>query len=146
VTLGSLVGMLALGTLEGFNRGRAQRRLSKRLALLEHEIAILKSCAYDRVASVVEATHREVSTWAKGEAQRQEHLRAQLAAPQTAMQARVPSDGGGEREFSQPAAAEREAAGAKRSPRPGVRLEQSAAEGGVKTGGVEGSNGSGVPN
>jgi hypothetical protein len=92
VTVGALVGMLLLGLVEDFSRRRAQRRLSARFAQLEHELALVKSAAYDRVAAMFEATHREISTWIEGEARRQEHLRTQLAELQRAVQARVPSE------------------------------------------------------
>jgi hypothetical protein len=82
VAVGALVGMLLLRILEGFSLDRAQRRMYQRLAQREHEIALLKSAAYDRVGAMVEAIHREVSTWTAGEARRQEHLQAQLAALQ----------------------------------------------------------------
>jgi len=82
VAMAALVGMLLLRFVEGFSLDRAQRRLYQRLAQREHEIAMLKSAAYDRVGAMVEAIHREVSTWIAGEARRQEHLHAQLAALQ----------------------------------------------------------------
>jgi hypothetical protein len=90
VAVGALVGMLLLRILEGFSLGRAQRRLHQRLAEREHEIAMLKSAAYDRVGAMVEAIHREVSTWIAGEARRQEHLQAQLAALQRPSPAPAP--------------------------------------------------------
>jgi hypothetical protein len=82
VAVGALVGLLLLRIVEGFSLDRAQRRMYQRLAQREHEIAMLKSAAYDRVGAMVEAIHREVSTWIAGEARRQEHLQAQLAALQ----------------------------------------------------------------
>jgi hypothetical protein len=82
VAVVGLVGMLVLRIVEGFGLDRAQRRMYQRLAQREHEIAMLKSAAYDRVGAMVEAIHREVSTWIAGEARRQEHLQAQLAALQ----------------------------------------------------------------
>lgn len=109
VAVGALVGMLLLRAVENFSRGRAQRRLHERLAQHEHELALLKSAAYDRVAAMVEATHREVSTWIEGEARRQEHLRTQLAALQRTVQTRVLSEA--DREAGVPrVAAERAAA------------------------------------
>jgi len=109
VAVGTLFGMLALGAVEGLGRGRARRRLYHQLAQREHEIAVLKSSVYDRVAPMIEAIHREVSAWVNGEARRQEQLHAQLVALQHAMEARAPSEAGGERELPR-IAAEREAA------------------------------------
>jgi hypothetical protein len=82
VAVAALVGLLLLRIVEGFGLDRAQRRMYQRLAQREHEIAMLKSAAYDRVGAMIEAIHREVSTWIAGEARRQEHLQAQLAALQ----------------------------------------------------------------
>jgi len=48
---------------------------------------------------MIEAIHREVSAWVNGEARRQEQLHAQLVALQRAMEARAPSEAGGEREL-----------------------------------------------
>ena len=80
VAVSALIGMLLLRVVEGVGLGRVRRRQYQRVAQLEHEIALMKGAAYDRVAPMVEATHREVSRWIAGEARRQEHLQTQLAA------------------------------------------------------------------
>lgn len=107
VALSGLVGMLLVRFVESFSLGRTERRLYQRLAQREHEIALLKSSAYDRVAVMVEAIHREVSTWIEGEARRQENLRTQLAALQRSVHARVLSEG--EPEGASPVVVERKA-------------------------------------
>jgi hypothetical protein len=91
-SVGALVGMLLLSAVEELGRGRAQRRLYARLAQREHELALVKSAAYDRVTPMVDAIHREVTTWIEGETRRQEQLRSQLAELQRAVQARVLSE------------------------------------------------------
>jgi hypothetical protein len=109
VAVSALIGMLLLRVVEGVSLARGQRRLSQRLAEREHEIALLKGAAYDRVAAMVEGIHREVSTWIGGEARRQEHLESRLAALHRIVQARVLSEA--EREPEAPrVVAEREAA------------------------------------
>lgn len=67
VAVGALIGMLLLSVAEDFSRRRTQRRLYARLAQSEHELALVKSAAYDRVAPLLEATHREISMWIEGE-------------------------------------------------------------------------------
>ena len=89
VAVGALIGMLLLSVVEDYGRRRTQRRLYARLAQSEHELALVKSAAYDRVAPMLEATHREISTWIEGETRRQEHLRTQLAELQRTVQARL---------------------------------------------------------
>jgi hypothetical protein len=89
VAVAALVGMLLVRAAEGLSQRRSQRRLHERLAQREHDVALLKSAAYDRVAAMVEGIHREVSTWVAGEARRQEQLRTQLAALQRAVPAPV---------------------------------------------------------
>jgi hypothetical protein len=89
VAVAALVGMLLVRAAEGVSQRRSQRRLHERLAQREHEVALLKSAAYDRVAAMVEGIHREVSTWVAGEARRQEQLRTQLGALQRAVPAPV---------------------------------------------------------
>ena len=89
VGVSTLIGMLLLRVLEGVSLARGQRRLHQRLAERDHEIALLKAAAYDRVAAMLEGIHREVSTWIAGEARRQEHLESRLAALHRIVQARA---------------------------------------------------------
>lgn len=109
VALSALIGMLLLRLADGVSASRAQRRLHQRIAQRDHEIALMKSAAYDRVAATVEAVHREVSTWIEGEARRQEHLQSQLAALQRTLQPRALPEAAPEVEVRR-APAEREAA------------------------------------
>jgi uncharacterized integral membrane protein len=109
VAVGALIGMLLLSVVEDFSRRRTQRRLYARLAQSEHELALVKSAAYDRVAPLLEATHREISMWIEGETRRQEHLRTQLAELQRAVQARLVAEADREGGVSR-VATEREAA------------------------------------
>jgi hypothetical protein len=78
--VGALLLVLGLGAVASLAHGRAQRRLNARLAQREHELALVKSAAYDRAAGMVEALHRELSVWQDTEGRRHEALRAQLAA------------------------------------------------------------------
>ena len=85
--------MLGLGAVASLAHGRAQRRLSARLAQREHELGLLKSAAYDRVAGMIEALHRELSVWLDTEGRRRhEELQAQLAALGRTIERRLGSE------------------------------------------------------
>jgi hypothetical protein len=66
----ALLLTLGLGVVADLAHRRVRRHLAARLAQREHELALVKSAAYDRVGGLIEGLHRELSAWLETEGRR----------------------------------------------------------------------------
>jgi hypothetical protein len=91
--VGALLLMLTVGAVAGVAHSRARRRLNARLAQREHELALVKGAAYDRVAGTIEALHRDLWTRLDAEGRRRhDELQARLAALERTIELRLASE------------------------------------------------------
>jgi hypothetical protein len=93
--VGALLVMLGVGALAGVAHRQARRRLNARLAQRDHELALVKSAAYDRVAGTIEALHRDLWTRLDAEGRRRhDELQARMAGLERTIEMRLPSESG----------------------------------------------------
>jgi hypothetical protein len=93
--VGALLLMLGVGAVAGVAHSHARRRLNVRLAQRDHELALVKGAAYDRVGGTIEALHRDLWTRLDAEGRRRhDELQARLAALEHTIELRFPAESG----------------------------------------------------
>jgi hypothetical protein len=91
--VGALLLMLGVGAVAGLAHSQARRRLNARLAQRDHELALVKGAAFDRVAGTIEALHRDLWTRLDGEGRRRhDELQVRMAALERTVELRLPSE------------------------------------------------------